>query len=147
VIQSAQCIVQDALIFCGDQPNTLVDERFVLRYDPCREFGASLGEIEHMRASILGMRLARPDHMLVSLLFLKPCAVPKQTSRSCALECCRSTQLRQQLTQRRIVSIARSQQLLAFLRGIVEEPGAGFRTIVALFHLCLQTRRHVEARA
>src|SRR6266511_1070095 len=85
--------------------------------------------------------------MLVSLLFHTPCAVPKQTSRSCALECCRSTQLRQQLTQRRIVSVTRDQQLLAFLRGIVEETAAGFRTIVALFHLCLQTRRHVETRA
>jgi len=50
--------MQDALIFCRDQPNTRVDERFVLRYDSCREFGTSFGEIEHIRASILGMRPA-----------------------------------------------------------------------------------------
>ncbi len=50
--------MQEALIFCRDQPKTLVDERFVLRYDSCREVGTSFGEIEHTRASILGMRLA-----------------------------------------------------------------------------------------
>ena len=58
MIESAQCIMQEALIFCRDQPNTLVDERFVLGYDSCRELGTSFGEIEHMRASILRMRLA-----------------------------------------------------------------------------------------
>src|SRR5690348_9559963 len=59
----------------------------------------------------------------------------------------RSKQPLQQLAQRRVALVPLDQQLLALLRSVAEETGAGFRAVAALVHACGEGRRHMESFA